>query len=60
MTEQAEFNVSSLINPRFTHDRNSNFQYAGNVGDVAHSVRVYKGRVFLLVIIPIQSVVTPG
>jgi hypothetical protein len=49
MIERADFDAGSLVNPRMTHEQNASFQYAGNVGNVAHSLRVYKGRLFLLV-----------
>jgi hypothetical protein len=49
LIERSEFNAASLATPRLAHNTSSAFHYSGNVGDVAHSLGVYKGKIFLLV-----------
>lgn len=47
--ERSDFNASSLVNPQLGHATSSAFQYPGSLLDVSHSMRVYKGKVFILV-----------
>ena len=58
--ERNDFNASSLVNPRLSHATNDAFQYAGSLLDVSHSMRVYKGKVFMLVRSFFYSVLSPS
>ncbi|KAI0293200.1 Golgi CORVET complex core vacuolar protein 8-domain-containing protein [Russula brevipes] len=48
LVEHVDFDPSSLISPTIAHATNGVFSYMGTTGDIAHSVRTYKGRIFLL------------
>ncbi|EPQ57241.1 hypothetical protein GLOTRDRAFT_73888 [Gloeophyllum trabeum ATCC 11539] len=48
LIERASFDASLLISPTLGYTVNGMVPYADSVSDIAHSVRVYKGKVFLL------------
>lgn len=43
------YDVWSLVSPILGHTMNGSLSYPDAVMEVAHSVRVYKGKIFLLV-----------
>lgn len=47
--EQIRFDASSLVSPTMGYTSNGALSYSDSLGDIAHSVRAYKGKVFLLV-----------
>lgn len=47
--ERVKFNAVSLISPSLGYTSNGAIPYTESVSDVAHSIRVYKGKIFLLV-----------
>lgn len=47
--EQIRFDASSLVSPTMGYTSNGSLSYSDSLGDIAHSVRAYKGKVFLLV-----------
>jgi hypothetical protein len=49
LVEHVDFDPSSLVSPTIAHATNGVFSYMGTTGDIAHSVRTYKGKIFLLV-----------
>lgn len=49
LVERVQFNAASLISPSLGYTSNGAIPYSESIGDVAHSVRVYKGKIFLLV-----------
>lgn len=50
LIEHVQFDPASLISPRMiAHTTNGAFSYTDVTGDIAHSVRTYKGKIFLLV-----------
>ncbi|KAF8070487.1 Golgi CORVET complex core vacuolar protein 8-domain-containing protein [Lyophyllum atratum] len=46
--ESVPFDGLSLVSPSLSSTVNGTVSYADSVGDVAHSLRVYKGKIFLL------------
>ncbi|KII92434.1 hypothetical protein PLICRDRAFT_27564 [Plicaturopsis crispa FD-325 SS-3] len=48
LVERVNFDPSTLVSPSLSSTINGAIPYADSVGDVAHSVRVYKGKIFLL------------
>lgn len=48
MIEAVRFDSSSLISPSLGFTGNSSISYSESVGDIAHSIRTYKGKLFLL------------
>jgi hypothetical protein len=49
LVEHMDFDPSSLISPTIAHTTNGSFSYTDATGDIARSVRTYKGKIFLLV-----------
>ncbi len=49
LVEREPFEAWSLVSPILSHTTNGTLTYSDAVSEVAHSVRVYKGKVFLLV-----------
>jgi vacuolar protein sorting-associated protein 8 len=49
LVEHVDFDPSSLVSPTIAHTTNGAFSYTDATGDIAHSVRTYKGKIFLLV-----------
>ena len=49
LVESEPFDAWSLVSPVLSHTTNGTITYSDAVSEVAHSVRVYKGKVFLLV-----------
>ena len=49
LVEREPFDAWSLVSPVLSHTTNGTITYSDAVSEVAHSVRVYKGKVFLLV-----------
>lgn len=49
LVERVHFEAKSLISPSLGYTTNGAIPYAESVGEVAHSMRVYKGKIFLLV-----------
>lgn len=48
LVEHTPFDPSLLVSPTIAHTINGAFSYSDATGDVAHSVRTYKGKIFLL------------
>lgn len=48
MVETVRFDSSSLVSPSLGSTGNGSISYLESVGDIAHSVRTYKGKLFLL------------
>ncbi|KAJ7072283.1 Golgi CORVET complex core vacuolar protein 8-domain-containing protein [Mycena amicta] len=48
LVENVPFDGLSLVSPTLGSTVNGSVPYADSVGDVAHSIRVYKGKIFLL------------
>jgi hypothetical protein len=46
LVERIQFDIQLLVSPSFAFSTSS---AVSHVGDIAHSVRVYKGRIFILV-----------
>jgi len=49
LVEHVDFDPSSLVSPTIAHTMNGVFSYTDAMADIAHSVRTYKGKIFLLV-----------
>jgi len=49
MVEAVQFDSSSLVSPSLGFTGNGSISYSESVKDVAHSIRAYKGKLFLLV-----------
>lgn len=49
LIEHVQFDGLGLVSPTLSATVNGAKSYADSVGDVAHSIRVYKGKIFLLV-----------
>ena len=49
LVEFAPFNAWALVSPILSHTTNGAVSYPDAVTEVAHSVRIYKGKIFLLV-----------
>lgn len=49
LVEHVHFDGLSLVSPSLVNTVSGAISYADSAGDVAHSVRVYKGKIFLLV-----------
>lgn len=47
--EGEPFDAWTLVSPVLSHTTNGTITYSDAVSEVAHSVRVYKGKIFLLV-----------
>ncbi|KAF5326592.1 hypothetical protein D9611_000255 [Ephemerocybe angulata] len=48
LVEKTAFDGLSLVSPTLNMTTNASITYASSVSDVAHSLRVYKGKMFLL------------
>ncbi|KAJ7096273.1 Golgi CORVET complex core vacuolar protein 8-domain-containing protein [Mycena epipterygia] len=48
LVERVQFDGLALVSPTLSSTVNGAIPYADSVGDVAHSIRVYKGKIFLL------------
>lgn len=48
MIERVHFDASSLMSPTIGHTVNGQVNYQDSVKEVAHSMRIYKGKIFLL------------
>ncbi|KAJ7132765.1 Golgi CORVET complex core vacuolar protein 8-domain-containing protein [Mycena crocata] len=48
LVEHVQFDGLALVSPTLSSTVNGAIPYADSVGDVAHSIRVYKGKIFLL------------
>ncbi|KAJ7084430.1 Golgi CORVET complex core vacuolar protein 8-domain-containing protein [Mycena belliarum] len=48
LVEHVPFDGLALVSPTLSSTVNGAIPYADSVGDVAHSIRVYKGKIFLL------------
>ncbi|KAI0709566.1 Golgi CORVET complex core vacuolar protein 8-domain-containing protein [Cerioporus squamosus] len=48
LVEREPFEAWSLVSPILSHTTNGTLTYSDAVSEVAHSVRVYKGKIFLL------------
>lgn len=49
LVEREPYDAWSLVSPILSHTTNGTITYSDAVSEVAHSVRVYKGKIFLLV-----------
>lgn len=49
IVESTHFDTLSLVSPSLSYTTNGAIPYSESVGEVAHSVRMYKGKIFLLV-----------
>ena len=49
LVERESYDAGSLVSPVLSHTTNGAMTYSDAVSEVAHSVRVYKGKIFLLV-----------
>lgn len=49
VVEYVKFDGLSLVSPTLSSTVNGAVSYLDSVGDVSHSLRVYKGKIFLLV-----------
>lgn len=49
LVERSWFNAQSLMSPRSSQTASGSVVYADSVLDVAHSIRVYKTKIFILV-----------
>ena len=52
LVESEPFDAWTLVSPVLSHTTNGTITYSDAVSEVAHSVRVYKGKIFLLVRTP--------
>ncbi|KAI0663401.1 Golgi CORVET complex core vacuolar protein 8-domain-containing protein [Cubamyces menziesii] len=48
LVEREPFDAWTLVSPVLSHTTNGSVTYSDAVSEVAHSVRVYKGKIFLL------------
>ncbi|KAG0704469.1 Golgi CORVET complex core vacuolar protein 8-domain-containing protein [Suillus ampliporus] len=48
MVEVVQFDSSSLVSPSLGYTSNGSISYSESVRDIAHSIRTYKGKLFLL------------
>lgn len=55
LVEHVLFDAWSLVSPVLSHTINGSMSYTDAVTEVSHSVRVYKGKIFLLVSHPVDS-----
>jgi hypothetical protein len=49
LIEQLKFDFSSLMSPSIANTMNGNVNYQNSIRDISHSMRIYKGKIFLLV-----------
>lgn len=49
LTEQVGFDPATLMSPTIGTTMNGNINYQDSIRDVSHSMRIYKGKIFLLV-----------
>ena len=49
LVEHVLFDAWSLVSPILAHTTNGSVSYPDAVTEIAHSVRTYKGKIFLLV-----------
>jgi vacuolar protein sorting-associated protein 8 len=49
LVEHVHFDPSLLLSPTIAHTVNGAYSYPDAIGDIAHSVRTYKGKIFFLV-----------
>lgn len=49
LVERINFDGLSLVSPTLGSTVNGSISYSDSVADVGHSLRVYKGKIFLLV-----------
>ena len=55
LVEREPYDAWSLVSPILSHTTNGTITYSDAVSEVAHSVRVYKGKIFLLASFITQS-----
>ena len=55
LVEHMNFDPSSLVSPTIAHTTNGAFSYSDATGNIAHSVRTYKGKIFFLVSAQLSS-----
>ncbi|KAF8910349.1 Golgi CORVET complex core vacuolar protein 8-domain-containing protein [Mucidula mucida] len=48
LVERAPFDGLSLVSPSLAYTSQGATSYVDSVGDIAHSIRIYKGRIYLL------------
>ncbi|KAH9972466.1 Golgi CORVET complex core vacuolar protein 8-domain-containing protein [Lactifluus volemus] len=48
LVEHVHFDPSLLLSPTIAHTVNGAYSYPDAIGDIAHSVRTYKGKIFFL------------
>jgi len=56
MIERIEFDFSTLMSPTIGHTENGKVNHQDSGMEVAHSIRIYKGKIFLLVSDPTLSI----
>lgn len=49
LVEHVQFDGLSLVSPSIAYTSHGAMSYIDSVSDIAHSIRVYKGRIYLLV-----------
>ena len=49
MVECVSFDAWTLVSPLLAHTTNGSVSYTDAISEVSHSVRVYKGKIFVLV-----------
>jgi hypothetical protein len=49
LVERSQFNAQSLMSPTLSQTVSGSVAYVDSVLDVAHSIRVYKTKIFILV-----------
>lgn len=49
MIERVRFDSSTLMSPTISHTANGKINHQDSATEVAHSMHVYKGKIFLLV-----------
>ncbi|KAH7926724.1 hypothetical protein BV22DRAFT_1008463 [Leucogyrophana mollusca] len=48
LVERVRFDATTLVSPSLYHTSNGSIPYSESINDIAHSVRAYKGKIFLL------------
>lgn len=54
LVDRVLFDAWSLVSPTLSHTTNGSLSYSDAVTEVAHAIRVYKGKIFCLVCCLIQ------
>ena len=49
MVEHVLFDAWTLVSPLLAHTTNGSVSYTDAITEVSHSMRIYKGKIFLLV-----------